>query len=158
MARIEDDKDGGYALGRVPGRFYVHSRFEYRDPNGQPSPLDGKAARFALQVSDELGQVKFENEHCWELEVRETPTRQQLKALFFEDDREIQTLAFQRFKSDGSPMRRERFTLQGEEIDRLLAFLALIQSRRLDLETSEDGLRILPEMVKALVGVTPARL
>ncbi len=152
MARIEDEQDGGYAVNRVPGRFYVHSRFPYQLKGDDPPELEGRAARFALQVNDASDEVVFESDACWELEVRRTPTRQQLKALFFEDTRRVHTLAFQRFNADGTPRKAERFVVRGDEVDRLIGFLALVQSSRLDLEQSADGLRLVPSMIRTLLG------
>ena len=98
MPHLEDDRDGEYAKGRQLRRFYVSRRFQREGPDGVPS---GEFSRFAYQVFDADSDVVFASDNGWEILLRETPTRQQLKALFFEDDRRIETLAFQRFDAQG---------------------------------------------------------
>ena len=123
MPELHDDRDEYYALNRVPERFYVSRRF--------PEPGTGAGApwcRFAYQVCDATGEVLFESDQGWELLIRETPTRQQVKAVFFEDSRAISRLAFQRFGSNGQPRLGERFTLSGKEVTSFATFLALITS------------------------------
>jgi hypothetical protein len=99
MPRLEDDRDGVFAIARVPGRFYVSRRFPHGGAN--TDIVDPRICRFAYQVIDENGEIAFENENGWEVVIRETGTRQQLKALFFEDDRSVQYLSFQRFNAAG---------------------------------------------------------
>lgn len=147
---IEDSKDGHFASGRIPGRFYVSGRFEYESPDSD-SALDGTASRFAYQVLDADEDVVFEQDGGWEVRLRETPARQQLKALFFEDDRDIRRLAFQRFNQEQVPIARERFVLKDGEIEDLVGFLALIQSRALDLDEDPAGVTLLPQLVRSLL-------
>lgn len=113
--------------------------------------------RFAYQVIDENGEVRFESDNGWEIVVRETPTRQQLKALFFEDDRSVQSMAFQRFNAAGEQLNRESFVLSGSEIGALASFLGLIRSQALDLAESDEGVRLLPAGVDALLADDVAR-
>ena len=82
---------------RVPGRFYVSKRFPYGSGLGL---TDGAASRFAYQVFDSKGTVAFEGQG-FECILRETATRQQIKALFFEDMRRIEYLVLQRFIIEG---------------------------------------------------------
>lgn len=155
MANLDDDKDGAFALARVPGRFYVSRRF----PQGGADTKipDPRMCRFAYQVVDENGEILFENDNGWEVVLRETPSRQQLKAIFFEDDRAVQHLSFQRFNADGARLNRESFVLTGPEVRSLAAYLGLIQSQALDLAESEDGVRLLPDGVDALLTDDVAR-
>ncbi|HEY3830870.1 MAG TPA: Shedu immune nuclease family protein [Acidimicrobiia bacterium] len=153
MAKLQDDKDGGYASGRRPGRFYVSRRF----PEGGAEANEGKTGdprmcRFAYQVFDERGDTAFENDQGWDVVLRETATRQQLKAFFFEDDRTIPYITFQRFNADGKRLRSEHFVLSGDEVGALSSFLALIRSRSIDLSQSEKGIRLLPGAIDALLG------
>lgn len=155
MPRPEDDRDGAFALARVPSRFYVSRRF----PQGgrDPEIVDPRICRFAYQVIDENDEVLFESENGWEVVVRETPTRQQLKALFFEDDRSIQSMAFQRFNANGERLNRESFVLSGPEVGALASFLGLITSQALDLAENDEGVRLLPAGVDALLADDAAR-
>jgi hypothetical protein len=86
-----------------------------------------------------------------EIVLRETPSRQQLKALFFEDTREIRTLTFQRFNSSGTHLDKESFTLFGNEVAGLRIFLSLISSESLGLDHNEEGVRLLPAGIEAIL-------
>ena len=156
MPHLEDDRDGYWAAKRVPGRFYVSQRFPYQQPDG--STLPGRLCRFAYQVFDANGEVVFEGSNGWEIVLRETPTRQQLKALFFEDDSGIERIAFQRFDSDGNRIVRESFRLEGHEVQELAAFLALVRSNQLDLAERREGTRLLPSGIDALLTDDSTRL
>lgn len=155
MPRLDDDRDGAFAFARVPGRFYVSRRF----PQGGADTeiVDPRICRFAYQVIDENGEVVFESEDGWEIVLRETPTRQQLKALFFEDDRSVQYMSFQRFNASGERMNRESFALSGSEVGSLASFLGLIRSQALQLAESDEGIRLLPAGVDALLTDDAAR-
>jgi len=156
MPKLEDDRDGAFAIGRVPGRFYVSRRFPQ---GGEDSSVeDPRMCRFAYQVVDEAGDVIFASENGWEIVIRQTPTRQQLKALFFEDDRSVQYMSFQRFNASGKRLNHESFVLSGREVRSLGSFLGLIRSQSLDLAESDDGLRLLPDGVDALLADDTARL
>lgn len=156
MAHLEDDRDGYWAARRVPGRFYVSQRFPYQQGDG--STLPGRMSRFAYQVFDADGEVIFEGSNGWDVVLRETPTRQQLKALFFEDDRGIERIAFQRFDSAGNRMVRESFRLEGHEVQELAAFLALIRSNELDLAEGSEGTRLLPSGIDAVLADEATRV
>jgi hypothetical protein len=156
VPKLEDDKDGAYALGRVPGRFYVSRRF----PQGgaDAAVVNPRMCRFAYQVIDESGEVMFENANGWDVVLRESETRQQLKALFFEDSRAVQYLSFQRFNDSGKKLKRESFVLSGTEVRALASYLALIRSQSLDLAERRDGIRLLPDGVDALLTDETSRL
>lgn len=149
MPRLEDDREGAFAIARVPGRFYVSRRFPQGGAN--TDIVDPKICRFAYQVIDESGEIAFESENGWEVVLRETATRQQLKALFFEDDRSVQYMSFQRFNAAGQRLNRESFVLSGPEVRSLAALLGLIRSQALDLAESDEGVRMLPAGVDALL-------
>lgn len=130
---FEDDQDEGYARLRAPGRFQVSRRFKKDDP-AVPDQ------RFAYQVFDSNEDVLFESEDGWETVLRETATRQQLKALFFENGRHVSSLAIQRFNSEGKPINRSQtLLLRGEEVKALRDFLVKIEL--VDL-VGEDGTRL----------------
>jgi hypothetical protein len=141
-------------MGRQPGRFYTSSRFPLggaaqaaEAPPGTEMPM----CRFAYQVVDGSGEILFEKDQGWEVVIRETPSRQQLKALFFEDTREIKNLTFQRFNTNGIRLDKESFTLLGDEVDILRTFLSLIASQSLDLPQSSEGTRLLPAEIEAVL-------
>lgn len=156
MPNLDDDRDGGFALRRVPGRFYVSRRF----PEGRAysETTDARICRFAYQVFDEDGELDFESDDGWEIRLRETASRQQLKAIFFEDGRSVRHLSFQRFNAAGQRLNRESFVLSGDKVRALSSFLALIRSQALDLAESEDGIRLLPNGVDALLADETSRL
>jgi Domain of unknown function (DUF4263) len=150
---IEDDNDAGFAMKRVPGRFYISRSFPY-EGTGPDDPLRGRASRFAYTVTDNEGETAFFGDGGWEVVLRETPvTRQQLKAIFFEDDRGIPVITFQRFTAEGRRVERESFSLRDDEIHQLETFLALIRPTGLllDSETKEDRIRVMPEMAKQIL-------
>jgi hypothetical protein len=155
MPNLEDASEGDYALGRRPGRFYVSRRFPQGGPNADvPNPLP---CRFAYQVVDNEGEVVFESEDGWEVVLRETPTRQQLRALFFEDDRQVQYLTFQRFNAKGDQLNQESFHLSAAETKVLRTFLSLIESDALELAEGPEGVRLLPGGVEAIIADDTSR-
>lgn len=149
MSHLEDDRDGYFAQRRIPGRYYVSKRFPHEDVESDAE--QSRFSRFAYQVFDAQSDVSFQNSNGWEVVLRETPTRQQLKALFFEDDRQIERIAFQRFYPDGRRIVRESFRLEGQEIADLASFLTLIRSSAPDLSDHTEGVRILPAGMDALL-------
>lgn len=141
MAHVEDSRDAGYAANRVPGRFYVSKRFP-------PEPGVGHR-RFAYEVFDSEGDAAFYSENCWECVLRETPSRQQLKAIFFESPRGVQTLALQRFTRNGSAVKdRKTVHLTAEEVATLRDFLVKIETATL---TGEEGVRFSKEAAAQLL-------
>lgn len=139
---FEDSDDGTYAVGRVPGRFQVSRRFKKHDPT-EPD------RRYAYEVFDSDDDVVFFSEDGWETVLRETPTRQQLKAIFFEMGRHVSSLAFQRFNSSGKPIHnRQTLLLTGGEVKVLRDFLTRIEL--VDL-VGEEGVKISAEAARALL-------
>jgi Domain of unknown function (DUF4263) len=150
MSEDSEDLEGEFARNRVPGRMYISRRFPYQGES-EGDPLSGVAARFGWTVQDAAGDVEVFEDQGFEVVVRETPSRQQLKALFLEDGRGIKTLYFQRFSADGRRIDRECFTLRGDEVGTVLAFLDTIRSRDLKIEGPER-VRISSELVRQIVG------
>jgi hypothetical protein len=154
MPHLEDDREAMYAMGRQPGRFYASGRFPQGGAEHAAEAAPGvelPMCRFGYQVVDGEGEIIFESDQGWEIVLRETPSRQQLKALFFEDTREIQTLTFQRFNASGIRLDKESFTLLGIEVARLRTFLSLIGSQSLDLAQNNEGIRLLPAEIEAVL-------
>ena len=157
MPHLEDDRDGQFALRRVPGRFYLSSSFPSGGADNPGTEEDSRMCRYAYQVVDEEGEIVFQSDKAWEVVLRETPTRQQLKALFFEDDRAVQYLSFQRFNAKGEKLKQESFVLSGLEARTLGTFLSLINSQSLDLAEEGEGLRLLPGGIEAVLADVATR-
>jgi hypothetical protein len=138
VSDIQDEQDAYFAYRRPIGRIAVSRRFPFAGEEGLKQ-LAGTASRFAYTVFESDIDSEFSSEDGWELVLRETPTRQQLKVLFFEDSRKVIQIAFQRFR-DRRQIARESFTLRGDEAAQLIAFFDLLRSKELIL--SEDGERI----------------
>ncbi len=142
MPSLEDADDRSYAALRTPGRFQVSKRFKKTDP-AEPSK------RYAYEVYDTRGDVSFDSEDGWEVALRTTTSRQQLKAVFFEVGRGVPYLAFQRFTPTGKPINdKKTLVLNHEEIAILRDFLARIEL--VDL-VGTDGVRISAEAGRQLL-------
>jgi hypothetical protein len=154
MARFEDEREGEFAAGRVPGRFYVSRRF------GGEGPVQ----RFAYEVRDGTSdEVLFESEDGWELVLNETATRQQLKAIFFESTRGVAQLAFQKFNRSGKPIHNhKKLLLSMQEVHDLQRFLDKIRVADLHGEEgvrfSEGGIQQLLEGVQLPADVLRERI
>lgn len=133
-----DDREGQFAKGRMPDRFYISKRFPLPDTGR----YEGLASRLAWQVNDASEDLVGLDGDGFEVVLRETPTRQQLRVLFLEESRVLQRITFQRFATNGSRIDRETFTLKGDEIGRLLLFFQLIGERGLPLDSSSEGHRL----------------
>jgi hypothetical protein len=122
-----------YFRGMLPTRTYISRAFP------QISGVsDSRLLRYASKVIDS------ENNYVCDVNVRElvirqtSGDRQQIKALFFEDDRSIQTLIFQRFTAEtNKPHRRQAFSFTGDEIDKIRWLVELVQ--RAEFEDFEKG-------------------
>jgi hypothetical protein len=155
MSSLEEENDHAFAAGRIPGRFYLSKSFPYGQSSergvNDPDASDrvGRPARFAYQVFDEEDRLLFAQEDGRETVLRETSrARQQLKAIFFEDDRRVQRLVLQRFTSSGKPFAGSVFSLSSAEVTRLKIFLNLIES----LPTLPgQGTRLDPESLRELL-------
>jgi hypothetical protein len=100
-------------------------------------------------VFDADDEVIFSSESGWECTLIETPTRQQLKAVFFEDSRGVTHLAFQRFLRDGRPMKdKKTLHLSQREVQVLKDFLSKIEVVEL---VGDSGVRFTAEAAQQLL-------
>ena len=141
MARIEDDQEAQFAMSRSPEQIRISKRFPYESLD-EAAEFQGKAARFGYKVFDVSDNIVAENDNGLELTLRETPTRQQIKVLFFEDSRQIPRVVFQRFSANGKQIKREKFVLSASELSDLQLFLSLIGSPSLELDDEEFGISL----------------
>lgn len=142
------DKGETYARGRLPEYFYVSSHFPHADDEDLPNP---RMMRFASQVFDSNGEVICTTQDNWRVVLRETKSRQQIQALYFEDSRRIASLAFQRFSSSGKRMNRESFTLYGDEVLDLAAFLSMVMSPDVKFDHGEQRKRLSRSVVAKML-------
>jgi Shedu protein SduA, C-terminal len=154
MSENPHDRDGEYAAARVAGRIYISGRFPYRGDHPD-DPLNGVVARFGYTVQDAAADFEVTEGKGLDLIIRETPTRQQLKALFLEDAKVIQALFFQRFTPDGCRISRECFTLRGDELDQVLGFLDLIRSAEATF-AGPDSIRYSPALIRQMAADSSA--
>jgi hypothetical protein len=122
---IEDD--AYYYSNRRNDRTYISGAFpEYRfDPISRPM-------RIATRVID-----SEERHRCTvdrgEIVIRVTPGgRDQVKAVFYEDDRSIQSLTIQRFTTKTNNPHQDSFTFTGNEIDTVVSLLHTLANAKLD--------------------------
>ena len=107
-------------------RAYISSGFN--------SYLDGRRMRFMSRVFDSPEQ------HCFaqikkELVIRVTPSqRYEIRILFYEDDRKIESICIQRFTAGTDKPHRQSFTFFGDEIAKIYDLLRAIKY----LDLSED--------------------
>jgi hypothetical protein len=151
------DEESVSASGRVARRFYYSRRFLFRGTyDAAEEHRIGQPTRFAYQVIDPDDGVSLDLDNGQVVIIRQTPGRQQIKALFFESDRYVHQLLLQRFNKDGKPL-QNAFSLRGDEIATLRQFLELIdvvdlassEGSRLDERTMREALRS-PEAAKAV--------
>jgi Domain of unknown function (DUF4263) len=134
FTRLTVDEDREYASRRNPDRIYFSKEFGLdKSPPERPK-------RYLTRVLPDgmrSGFVQLDGE----LVIRETQTgREQIKALFTVDDRNVETLTLQRFGTKFErPYKDSYFSLRGNEIQKLLDAVALIKSARF---TSGDQVRI----------------
>jgi len=108
-----------YFEGKKPGRTYFSRPFRLTTD-------DDQNVRFASQVLDhdmhhEFAEVKGE------LVIRITEgLRDEVRALFYEDAREINTLTIQRFTRETGKPHKSSISFHGEEIKKLYEFLRAI--------------------------------
>ncbi|NOT58083.1 MAG: DUF4263 domain-containing protein [Deltaproteobacteria bacterium] len=126
--------DEDYIAGKRPYRIYVSKEFSVSDFGG---PRPARYISRVLESGEREGFVQLEEE----LILRTTPSgRQQIKALFYVDDRNIESLTLQRFSTNtDKPHEATRFSLRGEEVNKLLELASLIKTARF---TAQDKVRI----------------
>ncbi len=115
----EESNEIDFFENKRTDRFYVGSQFDERETK--------KAARIASKVIDCLETHHFFN-RIGETTLRISEgERVQLKALFYEDSREIKIFTIQKFlKSSGKPYGSEKpvsFTFTGDEIKTFIEFI-----------------------------------
>lgn len=155
MSRATDDQEAEYAWQRVPGRFYISRRFNFGESDDSVGTTDdaparvGSPARFAYEVLTSEDEVSLQRDKGHEVVLRETEkARQQLKAIFFEDNRAIERLIFQRFTAKGTPIKNPVFSLAGNEITHLREFLELIETAPIP---DGQGIRLDPDIVRQVL-------
>ena len=124
MATIDEEAYWGMRSNQL----YLSKAFpEYRDDR------NSRMLRYTTKVIDSDAMDVCDVE-AREIVIRQTPGgRQQIKALFFEDDRSIQRLIIQRFHANGDkPSKKQHFSFAGEEINRLLWMFEAIKRAELD--------------------------
>jgi hypothetical protein len=122
-----------YFANKKPNRTYFSKPFkqvESFDENFEP--VEGKALRIVSKVFDTdecQGFAKVRNETL----LRVTPgERQEIKAIFYQDSREIKRIIFQRFTiKNGTPM-KVSFSFGIDEIEKIYNLLKLIKFIELD--------------------------
>lgn len=161
--RDSTDKDSeAYVAGRIPGTTYFSRQWSYKGTYDKDEKLTdrvGQVARYAYTVIDSDSGVLFESTNGREVVIRETEkTKQQLKAIFFEQDRHIGRLLLQRFNADGSPLNGTNsgsvFALTGEEIGIAADFFRMVESSAI---SDEYGFKLNPGAIDSIVAVPEAR-
>jgi hypothetical protein len=132
-------EDYDYFTNKRPDRTYISKSITGFDPD---------RVRIISKVVDsqecsEFARVKNE------VVLRVSPgEREEIKAVFYEDNREIKSLTIQRFtRKNGNP-HKISFTFQGEEIAKLYEFIRLIKYVHLD---GEDKVRLDDEILDELI-------
>jgi hypothetical protein len=148
--------DEKYIAGKRSDRIYFSKEF----------PAGTRVARYVSRVTDSAEREHFTVVNK-EVVLRTTATgKQQVKALFYLDNREIRTLTLQRFSTDPDhPHEQAYITLKGDEISRLLDLALLIETAtfegqrkvRLDLGDLEN-FRLTSDAVRALLATDPKLL
>jgi hypothetical protein len=134
------DSDRDYHFNKRTDKTYVSKRLPW---------IAGRSFRIASKVMDgEVGQ-HFATE-LNEVVIRRTVSgRQEVIAKFFEDDRRIFTLTFQRWLTDiGRPFKGVSFSFGAREIETLLEFLFNI--KRMHFPSSEK-VNITDEELRRLI-------
>jgi len=149
------DDDAAFAYMRRPTRLYFSKPFSHYG--------ELELRRFAYFVFEERPLKEFcmiEKEVC----IRETPSGlQQIRAVLSFGEPGVRELTLQRFrKVDGHPMGSGLLSLRGEEIDRLISFLHLLQSAtvagegRFRIEESEiDQYTVSDSALRKLISLRP---
>ena len=119
-------EDYDYFTRRLPSRTYVSKRF----PDITGAEKAGRPMRIAHKVFDSDKSVALVKEGR-QIVVHTSPgQRQQIKAIFYEDDRQISRLSIQKFNArSGFPAEpaEVNFTFGPEEVAKLLNFLRNIE-------------------------------
>jgi len=119
--------DEEYVYKKVPGRVYFSKEIPVQTLEGE------KRGRYASRVLREVDRSRFAQIQS-ELVLRTTKSgRQQIKAFFMVDDRNVRTLTLQRFTVEsGKPHEQAHFSLIGNEIGQLLELALLVKTSPLE--------------------------
>lgn len=127
-----------FFTNKHPGRTYISGAFDSWD--------DGQRMRFVSKVFDSAEQ------HCFAKLKRETVIRvthggrYEVKALFYEDSRDIKSVCIQRFTVESGNPHRQSFTFFGNEVARIYDLLRAVkyfdlneqEKQRLDDQILDD--------------------
>jgi len=154
------NRDDQYVAKKNPDRIYFSKEFPVKT-------IDGiRGARFASQVFEENEREAFLKVDD-EIVLRRTQSgRQEIKAFFLVDNRKTARLTLQRFSTDREQPRKEAyFTLQGDEIARLLDLLVVIRTAEFDghdkvrLDSKDlHQFSLTPEAIRTLLTSDPQLL
>lgn len=122
-----------YFTNKRPDRVYISKSIQPRPSPSEPEP--DRTFRILSKVFDTEESHQFVTINN-EVVLRITNGgRQEVKITFYDDNREIKTIAIQKFTSkDGTP-HRYSFTFRGEEIEKLYNLLHMI--KHIELEGAE---------------------
>ena len=131
-----------YFYNKLPDRIYVSRAF---------TPYlsdDDRKLRFISRVDDESESHEFVKKKE-EIVLYVTPKkRQEVKAIFYEDTREVKYLTIQRFtRRTGKPHKKTHFTFSGKSIDKLYSLLRVIKNLPLE---NEEKVRLDDELLDEL--------
>ena len=121
--------DAAFASARRSDRIYFSKEFRNAPDGGDAN--DERPKRFVYRVLKEGVRDEFVTVRG-EVIIRVTDSgRQQIKGLFYVDDRKLQTLTLQRFTTGtGKPHKASNFTLRGDEINKLLELATVASTER----------------------------
>jgi len=113
-----------YFQRKIPDHTYVSKVFPQFEPSHEQ-----RRVRIASQVFDLPELHEFAHEHG-EVIIRVTDgEREEIKATFYDDSREVKTVTIQRYlHKDGSPMKSTSFTFREEEIEKILNLFGLVRT------------------------------
>lgn len=130
--------DFEYFSGKRPNQIYISKAFDELGELARFLPDGSRKMRIISKVFDSTESHEFA-EIKGEVVLRITDgERQEIKAVFYEDTREIKSFTIQRYTRDtGKPHQKTHFTFQGEEIDKLYNLIRCIKHLRLSSEGKE---------------------
>ena len=161
---MSDEEDYEFHKNKLTSKTYVSRSITSTDDPAQihPDPIAGRQFRIASKVFDTPechAFIEQGNEHV----IRITEGgREEIVAKFYEDTRGIFTLTIQRFSHPNGKPHKTSFSFQGEEIQRLLRFVANLPLLRLPTNaglnvTDEQLAKLLlrPDQTKVLIADNP---
>jgi len=155
-----DESRRSVCCEKNPDRIYFSKEFPVKT-------IDGiRGARFASQVFQGKRARGFPQSRRRNVLRRTQSGRQEIKAFFLVDNRKTARLTLQRFSTDREQPRKEAyFTLQGDEIARLLDLLVIIRTAAFDRQDkvrldSKDlhQFSLTPEAIRTLLTSDPQLL